>query len=146
MEIRKAEMIARDLMNFYRLESWHFKFSNALSYFGYCYWNRKLITLSKNLVSMNSEEKVIDTILHEIAHALAPRYVNHGKEWKQIAQAIGCPPIRCYDKTVMTPAKRYIGICPKCGYTINRHRRRKISCGKCDPNYNSSLLFKWSEK
>lgn len=146
MDLAKAQLIARDLMNFHRLENWQFKFSNAVSFFGYCHWSKKLITLSKNLVEMNPEEKVIETILHEIAHAIAPKYAHHGPDWKKAAVSIGCAPIRCYDNTVARPSKRFIGTCPKCSVTIERHRRKTISCSRCNPKYDETLLFQWSVK
>jgi predicted SprT family Zn-dependent metalloprotease len=146
MEIKKAEMIAKDLMVFHRLENWSFEFDNAVRRFGCCRLLKRIISLSKHLTSMNDEHEVINVVLHEIAHALAPKTAHHGPEWKEIAVSIGCSGDRCYDAAVVArPAPQFMGVCPKCYYTIKRHRRKNISCGRCSKTYDKSRLFVWGK-
>lgn len=146
MELKKASMIARDLMNYHRLESWSFEMRPFKAAFGYCFIKKQMIALSSLLTKLNDECEVIDTILHEIAHALAPQRAWHNKEWQTIAKAIGCNGMRCYGGETRTPPRAYIGTCPNCSRTVERHRRLKVSCSRCDPKFNPTLLFQWRTK
>jgi hypothetical protein len=53
---------------------------SAVRRFGTCRYSRKLITLSRQLIELNDQARVLDTILHEIAHALAGPKTGHGPE------------------------------------------------------------------
>jgi predicted SprT family Zn-dependent metalloprotease len=147
MELREAETLAVELMNEYGLieEGWTFKFDNAKRRFGLCSHRRKVISLSRYLVSLNGEWDVRDTILHEIAHALVGRNVHHGPTWQQMAARIGAMPTRCYDKTVEQPTAKWEGRCPGCGKRITRLRRKDISCGQCSKSYDPRFKFVWTE-
>jgi predicted SprT family Zn-dependent metalloprotease len=58
--------------------------------------------MSRLLVSLNDKREVRETILHEIAHALAgPKVRAHGREWGEIALRIGCNGRRCYGDEVL---------------------------------------------
>lgn len=75
--------------------NWAFEFDYHETRFGLCDYSRKVISMSRLLTYLNSEEQCRDTILHEIAHALAPR-AGHGPKWRLICTAIGCKPRACY--------------------------------------------------
>lgn len=136
---------ARELMDTHGLQDWVVRYSPAVKQFGACYYRRKCILLSKALVELNDEAEVLDTILHEIAHALAGAKAGHGAEWRAVCRRIGCRPERCYSSAkVNTPLPRFKGECPKCKRVIKRYRRTKISCGTCSPNvFNPDVLFTW---
>ena len=80
---------------------WTGGLDSAVRRFGVCSSGDKRITLSRHLASINSDEETLDTILHEIAHALA--WVEHGENcghderWKAIAGRIGARPERTVD-------------------------------------------------
>ena len=80
---------------------WTGKLDNAVRRFGTCRYRRKQITLSRHLATINTDEETLDTVLHEIAHALA--FVEHGEDcghderWKAIAARIGARPERTVD-------------------------------------------------
>jgi len=152
MELEKAERLAKALMYRYispeTKKDWKFKWDNAVSRFGSCRYSGT-ITLSRVLTSLNNEDHVRDTILHEIAHAI--NYERHGrkifgkphgKEWKEIAVEVGCDPTRCYDDTVVSPTSKYTVMCPKCGVlgTANRKSSNMNACGICCKNHNNN---KW---
>jgi predicted SprT family Zn-dependent metalloprotease len=44
-------------------------------------------------------KQVRDTVLHEVAHAIAGNRAGHGPEWKEVAKRIGCSATRCHDMT-----------------------------------------------
>lgn len=140
-------MMAGDLMTYHRLDHFTFSLDKSVSRFGYCNSLTRKISLSRTLIEMNKEDEVLNTILHEIAHALSPTREHHGIFWQKTAKAIGCNGIRCYDsKVVARPPKKYQGQCPSCKRVIYRHRRKGISCGQCNPKFDSSLLFVWTER
>jgi SprT protein len=147
MEIKKARQMAEDLIRYHRPE-FRFEFDGAKRRFGRCNHDKRLISLSRALVAMNTEDQVLDTILHEIAHARAGHKAGHGEEWKATARALGCSDSRTYDSSVVvTPPKSWEGICPGCETRIMRHRRKRISCSKCGMGkFNPEFLFVWSKR
>ena len=86
---------------------WKGELDRARRRFGVCRMSDRVISLSRVLVELNSEDEVRDTILHEIAHALAwERYrenCGHDARWKEICVEIGARPERCYDEGVVQP-------------------------------------------
>jgi predicted SprT family Zn-dependent metalloprotease len=145
MTLNQAQELARDLMRRHKLPpDWSFTFDNSRVRFGKCNYHKKQISLSKYLVELNGEDGVRDTILHEIAHALAPRGAGHGPAWKSLAMSIGCNGRRCYGQEVTRPAPKYRGTCPACKQVIYRYRRTVVACGRCAPVFDPKYLFVWS--
>ncbi len=135
MDLNRAHFLANYYIAKHGIgeKGWRFQFDNARRRFGCCKYRPKLITLSKYLTELNDEKTVINTILHEIAHALTPGH-GHDLVWKRKALEIGCDGNRCYDsKTVSTPQSKYIAHCSGCN-TIHKKQRkptRASSCGNC---------------
>jgi predicted SprT family Zn-dependent metalloprotease len=145
MELQQAECLAKSLMRKHGLDDWRFRFDRATRRFGCCNFGRREISLSKSIGLLNDDAQVRDTILHEIAHAKAGPKAGHGPVWKAHAAALGCDASRCYDAaSIRTPPRQFKGTCPACGFTIYRHRRKQISCGKCADRFVRSLLFVWT--
>lgn len=72
MNLLEAKKMAEEEMKKHGLLEWSFSFDNAIERFGSCRLTSKKISLSKKLIELNSIERVRNTLLHEIAHALAP--------------------------------------------------------------------------
>jgi predicted SprT family Zn-dependent metalloprotease len=154
MKLTDAEALARQLMQEHGLtgadgkllplgKQWRFKFDNAVRRFGYCSHRQQTISLSRNLVELNEEPRVRNTILHEIAHALCSPKDGHNRNWRSMARAIGCDASTYYDSNaVAAPAKKYTGHCPNCSKEIKAHRRNKIACGNCCRRYNGGKFTK----
>lgn len=119
--------------------------------FGVCNYKTKVIKLSSQLcdVNFNNIDEVMDTILHEIAHALAVikwgyHGRGHGKPFKVMARAIGSRGETYYDSKRVIPVKtneeryKWVATCPSCGYQakFTRKPKKSRSCGKCCPVYN----------
>lgn len=138
MEKDLAEKLALDLIRQHNLIEYNFQWTEGKRIFGYCNYNKKIIGLSLPLTELNSEEEVKDTILHEIAHALAGKGTGHGNKWKEMCLKIGAKPERCWDKNnVKEPEGKYIVSCSTCGYVRQAHRKKKkVACGKCCRTYN----------
>lgn len=129
MKLADAEKLAYELMGQHKLFSngWGFKFDNARVRFGLCAWSKKTISLSRHLTELNDEEQVRDTILHEIAHALAPKRAGHNRQWVYQCLQVGAKPQRCYsDTAVKTPERVVVGTCPNCERTVERFKRMKM--------------------
>lgn len=142
MDVKRAYlMLVHEMANHGLLEKgWTFGLDNGKRRFGVCKKQKKQITISKYLSHLNTEIEVKDTILHEIAHALAIERKlddNHGPQWKSIAREIGCNAQRCH--TAISVPGRFVYECPCCKTTTLRHKRiiRPIACKSCCNKYNN---------
>ena len=144
MNLDAALALAQNLMHQHRLAGWTFGFDRARRRFGCCNYSRQRITLSASLTLLNDESQVRDTILHEIAHALAGQTAGHGPAWQALARSLGCNALRCYGGEVVQAPARFEGTCPGCQQKIRRLRRKRISCARCSPTFNPAFLFVWS--
>lgn len=149
----EAEKLALQLMEKHNLlkQGWQFSFNKRKNAAGICWFFKRRIELSLPLTLLSNVEDVTDTILHEIAHALAGPAAGHGPTWRRIALSIGCNGKRCYgnDKSSLSQAyktiAKYKGVCPN-GHESFRNRlpRGKRSCAKCCPKYDERFLIKYS--
>lgn len=141
--------LANELMTQHGLQEWTFVWDRAKRRFGQCRYVEKQISLSRPLVALNSETQVRDTILHEIAHALAGAGHGHSKHWKEVAASIGAEPHRCYGPWVKRPRmkrrklKKYRGKCPSCGRLFVRTRQVDMCCGGCFSVYKPEFKIVW---
>lgn len=74
------------------LASWHLSFDFARRRAGACYPTQQRLTISQHHLELNEWPVVKDTLLHEVAHALAwERYreKGHGPYWRQIVKQLG---------------------------------------------------------
>ena len=144
MDIEQASQLGWQLLSEHGLtqNGWQFRWSNSKVAFGTCWHSRRCIELSRPLTELNAETEVRDTILHEIAHALAG-HVGHSAKWKLQAMAIGARPERCYRASdVIMPKARYEATCPKCKQVRMRHRKPKyrLACGACCKQYSHGFF------
>lgn len=152
--LRKAaiEAMARELMTEHRLPvtgpgAWVFRWDRSKTREGVCIFTRRVISLSWPVAQIREMAESRDTILHEIAHALAGYEAAHGPRWKAMARKIGARPVACTDgpRAVM----RYTGRCPA-GHTAQRDRltdvnRVRLYCVKCYREGRGRPRFTWTE-
>jgi predicted SprT family Zn-dependent metalloprotease len=148
MNVISVIKLANELMNEHGLyqKGWRFGFDSAKRRFGCCNHTHKRISLSRSLASINTEARVRNTILHEIAHALVGSGHGHDNVWRQKAIEIGCDGERCYNTDdVNTPSAPYTAYCDGCGTEYKRHRMPKhnTSCGKCSNKYDERYKLKF---
>ena len=148
MNLNKATQLATDLIN-QNCPDYTFKYDRAIKRFGSCNHSSKLITLSTKLTELNSEEEVKNTLLHEIAHALAGPHHGHDWLWAAHCRRLGIEPRRCYDgDKINKPLQdyHYKATCPNCGREVYRIRRPKrlTSCGRCSNRFNPDYILTYS--
>lgn len=152
MKTRDTRNLAIKLMKQHGLwrQGWRFSFSEATRRFGGCHYKRQIISISAPISQLNDEARVRNTILHEIAHALAGIKAGHGMDWQLKALDIGCDAKRLYDSTLVAqPPAKYLATCPNCGHVWHARRRNKVACGRCCKKYNGGkyshkYLVRWS--
>lgn len=135
----RAKRLATQLMAQHHLSEWQFGFNSNKRRAGVCRYPTKSrqgrIELSKHFVLHNPEHEVLDTILHEIAHALVGPGHGHDEVWKAKCVEIGARPERCYGEAVVMPKGRWRATCGGCGTEHDRHRKPKRltgwHCRKC---------------
>lgn len=102
--------------------------------FGRYKWNtmleRRWVELSTQLVKINDRDRVLRTILHEVAHALTEGH-GHDEVWRKKLLEIGGDGKRCYSRTdtnvleTRRSSKLYKLVCQECGADkFGRYRRR----------------------
>src|SRR5688572_10705180 len=90
LEIRKFAM---QLLSIHGVGDWTFRFNKRKTGMGLCVYTRRTIELSLYFVSRNLPEEILDTLLHEIAHALVGPDHGHDEVWKRKCIEIGARPI-----------------------------------------------------
>lgn len=151
MNKTKAAMLARTLMNQHGLHAVPFGFGRGKTRIGVTRFRGgqvDSIGLSSYWTEAMDETEVTDTILHEIAHALAGHKAGHGPAWRAQARAVGARPQRCAApsaeaKEVMgkIAPPSWVGTCAK-GHVKTMHRApgRVRSCGKCSRSFSVKYL------
>jgi predicted SprT family Zn-dependent metalloprotease len=145
----KYEEFANKLLKEHNLTDWKFVFNTRTTSrtLGICKHRRKEIHISKRYALVGSEELIIDTIIHEVAHALTKGH-GHDNIWKSKCIELGCKPNRFkkLDDSINIKLSRYKGVCPTCGHEIyscrNNSKRIHIACANNDYNKFGKSNFK----
>ena len=95
IRLERVAIRARKLMDMHGLDGWALRFNGARKKLGECRPQQKLILISRVHALNGASGQVTDTILHEIAHALAGPKAGHGPAWKEIARRLGATPKSC---------------------------------------------------
>lgn len=129
--LERTAALAEKLVAEHDLEGWSFQFDDASGRAGACNFDTQVIGLSLLYCLNSTDSELKETILHEIAHALAGPQHQHDRVWKEIARSIGCSGERLCGAPAFAPP-RYIVSCPACGWALRRNvRRRGQVCAKC---------------
>lgn len=136
MDRDEVYWMARELLDEHGLDHWDVVIDRAVKRFGSCNYRERVISVSGPLAAINDEDDTRDTILHEIAHALAGHKAGHGPEWRAVCRQIGARPERTTDAQV--PQAPWMRVCPGCnrGRPIHRRSKKTYACGKCCKKHN----------
>ena len=143
MELEQLTAAAAARMAEHGLVGWTFGLAGSKRRLGVCKYRRKRIEISEYYARHNPDAAVLDTLLHEIAHALAGPGAKHGPAWKAVAVRIGATPHACDNSpdTVTQPGD-WQTTCPACNKTHHKYRRPKSLTGfRCRCPAGSPLAF-----
>lgn len=151
MNIAQAINLAYEKLGMHpELDKWIVTSNRRKSAFGLCSYRRKEIQLSETLVPAMTDEAILDTIYHEIAHALTEGH-KHNRVWSAKCIELGGNGQRCggshkYENgkvgkdMLMKNIAKYTLTCPdtNCGHISHMHRKpkRSFSCGQHGGGYN----------
>jgi hypothetical protein len=144
MDLDDAWELAHRLMRQHGLAGWRFEFDRAKRRAGVCRHGQRVIGLSAPITRLHHEAEVRDTILHEVAHALAGAHAGHGPQWVAVARRIGCSGERCVPEDAPAVPGTWVGVCPR-GHEVDRHRRpeRVPLCTRCRDRPVAERVFEW---
>jgi len=144
MDFEEAAAIALGLMARHGIPHWSFAWNRRKRSLGLCRYRQKRIELSTHFVQANNTAQIRETILHEIAHALAGEKAGHGPKWKAMCAQVGCKPERCDQGEAIMPPGRWTAQCNACGKAYWRHKRpakkARYWCKTCGPDHGTVVF------
>lgn len=139
MDIAALKREAASLFGRHALSGWRMEVSARLKRtLGLCDYSSRSIRVNRFYAENNSEAVVLNTLRHEVAHALTPGH-GHDSTWVAAAVRLGCTAKRVCDQDILLPAGRFQAVCPHCRRTYHKHRLRAcqpsrryycLACGK----------------
>jgi len=100
-----ASQLCREELNKYGLNDWGVRQTTDpnQAFLGLCSYKDKVIILNAHHIDIHPDVEVINTIRHEVAHALCPRH-DHDEVWAAKAREIGCDNTFPCSNLSLTPA------------------------------------------
>ncbi|MGO2151145.1 SprT-like domain-containing protein [Microbacterium gubbeenense] len=146
-DLTRVTVWANALIRMHLDSSWTFAFDNAKRRAGLCNFTAQRISVSKYLAARFSDDDVHQTLLHEVAHALAGPAAGHGPAWKRIARELGYVGSATHNLETANELAPWVGTCPN-GHIVYRHRRpsRPSSCVKCAGGFDRRFVFAWRRR
>jgi len=149
MSIDEAIAEARRLLDLCKLtnKGWTVGINNGNRRIGLCNYTKKKIEISRNHIARGTDSEVLDTIRHEVAHALAGRIAGHGPAWKSVAIMLGANPSPIARVSYATPYKYHL-MCNMCNSVLQRRMNRinekklsRLYCNSCGVASNGKLFL-----
>lgn len=145
MDLKELNDIAVQELSKHGLQDWTFALSDAKRSLGVCKYKKKRIEIAKYYAENSPRETVLDTLLHEIAHAIAGHAARHGPAWKDAAVRVGAIPRAC--DTTQSPVLKpgdWQATCPSCKKIFHRYKRPAILNGyRCKCDAGPTLVFEF---
>ena len=151
MHLRKTDFVRalaeRKMAEHLDLENWKFEFDNGKRRAGQCDYTNQRIQLSKYLVEIHSVDDSMQTLLHEVAHAMAGHEAGHSKAWLKIAKSIGYRNEKFTGKEIAEKTAPWVGVCPR-GHLHYRYRKpaAMTSCTICGKGFDTRNLIRWQKR
>jgi predicted SprT family Zn-dependent metalloprotease len=143
MDLKELQEIAARELEKHGLAGWTFHLGATRRRLGVCKYRQKRIEIAEYYAQNSAATTVLDTLLHEIAHALAGPKAHHGPAWKAVAMRLGARPEACEtsDQAVMKPGD-WQATCSECKQTFHLYRRpRSLSGYRCRCPARTPLMF-----
>lgn len=117
----------------YSLDGWTLIINTRMtSFLGRCKSTRKEIHVAKWVLDNVGSERAINTLRHEVAHALTPGD-HHGMLWKEKCRELGADPLRKADlDDDLIPSR------------ANRTYRWIATCTRCDTGWLYTRKPRWN--
>lgn len=122
--------------------TWSFGWDRAKRRRGQCNYTDRRITMSRKIAELATFEESEQTLIHEVAHAVVGHGHGHGPVWRRQARAMGHSGAARSSRLVEVEPP-FIGTCPT-GHVSKRHKRSKVSCGKCSLSFDAAYLIVWT--
>ncbi|QZE10542.1 SprT-like protease [Mycobacterium phage ScoobyDoobyDoo] len=125
----QARRITENLLADHGLHGWRVTFGTARTRNGSCSYSTRTINLSRTLMAFRSYEETLNTITHEVAHALTPGH-QHDRVWAAKHRELGGTGERCSGiadearREALTQSALWVGTCDH-GKNFPRHRQPK---------------------
>ncbi|ATN88149.1 hypothetical protein SEA_CINDARADIX_76 [Mycobacterium phage Cindaradix] len=127
------------------LTGWTVKYDNARKRAGQCNYRDRTISLSKHLLAHRSYEDSMQTITHEIAHAIVGPGHGHDHVWARKHRELGGNGQRCFEMEGIDPTAPWVGTCGH-GKQYARYRAPKRLDGwRCRCRQGSSPVV-WKRR
>jgi len=114
---------------------WTYSWLKTKRTMGLCNYRTKMISASRVYVGVASVEQLENTVLHEIAHAIAGFEAAHGPAWERACVEIGAEPKRLFDASTISPPYTWCMSCKVCGpqrkLFAKPRSKRSESCVNC---------------
>jgi len=145
VELEQLEAIVAQEFRKNGLHGWSFGLARTRRRLGVCKYRAKRIEIAEYYARHSPEETVLDTLRHEIAHALAGPAAGHGPKWKAVAVRLGATPESCETSgQAVVPPGDWRATCPSCEKTYHRYRRpMRLSGYRCRCEARSPLIFEF---
>lgn len=146
-DLQRVTVWANALIAHHLDEGWTFAFDSAKRRAGMCDYRNKRISVSRYLAARYDDDTNHQTLLHEVAHALAGHAAGHGPQWKSVARELGYVGGTTHHGETATDLAPWVGSCPA-GHLVYRHRRptRALSCTRCAPRFDRRFLIAWTRR
>eukprot|EP00930_Biecheleria_cincta_P044677 TRINITY_DN30757_c0_g1_i1.p1 TRINITY_DN30757_c0_g1~~TRINITY_DN30757_c0_g1_i1.p1 ORF type:complete len:382 (+),score=65.86 TRINITY_DN30757_c0_g1_i1:149-1294(+) len=120
------------------LDSWQLGFDKCKRSFGKCSHKKQVVSLSDHFLTEQTTTKkmVLNTLLHEIAHALVGKTHGHDSVWRAKAISIGCDGRRCHSHAIVSSVEKPFELrCKKGCWSVGRYHQGVLSdtarCRQC---------------
>jgi predicted SprT family Zn-dependent metalloprotease len=143
MDLKELEAIAAQELRKHGLHGWTFGLADTGRRLGVCKYRTKRIEIAEYYARNSPPETVLDTLMHEIAHAIAGPAARHGPAWKTVAVRLSATPRACETshQAVVKPGD-WQASCPACEKAFHLYRRPKSLGGyRCKCEVRSPLTF-----
>jgi len=145
MDLERLESIAVHELAKHGLHGWTFALARTKRRLGVCRYRERRIEIAEYYARNSPEASVLDTLLHEIAHAIAGAAAKHGPRWKAVAIRLGATPKSCESsgQAAVQPGD-WQATCPACEKTVHLYRRpRSVTGYRCKCEARSPLTLEY---